>query len=285
MNVISFLAANPNTYLMVVMIISLFIGSFLNVVIYRLPRIIEQSWREECRQYLGLKPLIEKSLSLSLPFSYCPQCNAPIRPWHNIPVISYLLLQGKCAECKKPISWRYPLVEIITCILSLYIAWKFGVSWQAMSALLFTWIIIVLTFIDLDYYILPDQLTFLLLWIGLVSSLLNLFCTPQEAIIGGMTGYLIFAIIQWIFKLITNKDGMGQGDFKFLAAMGAFFGWRMLPFIILLASLSGIIFTFSQMIIKGDYKSHPLPFGPYLALAGWCTLLAGNEIMQYYFDG
>lgn len=284
MDVISFLAANPDTYLMIVMILSLFIGSFLNVVIYRLPRIIEQAWREECREYLGLKPLIEKTLSLSLPSSYCPQCQSSIRPWHNIPVISYLFLRGKCADCKNPIPWRYPLIEMITCILSVYIAWHFGVSWQALSALLFTWIIIALTFIDIDYYILPDQLTFLLLWVGLGSSIMNLFCTPSEAIIGGMTGYLIFAIIQWCFKIITRKDGMGQGDFKFLAAMGAFFGWRLLPLIILLASLSGIFFTVSQMLIKGDFKSRPLPFGPYLALAGWVTLLAGNEMMQYYFN-
>ena len=210
MNEISFLAANPDTYLMIVMIITLFIGSFLNVVIYRLPRIIEQQWQEECRQYLGLKHLIEKTLSLSLPFSYCPQCHTPIRPWHNIPIFSYLLLRGKCAVCKKFISLRYPLVELLTCLMSVYIAWKFGVSWQALSALLFTWIIITLTFIDIDYHILPDQLTFLLLWVGLTSSLLHLFCTTEEAIIGGMTGYVIFALIQWVFKLITHKDGMGQ---------------------------------------------------------------------------
>jgi leader peptidase (prepilin peptidase)/N-methyltransferase len=168
--------------------------------------------------------------------------------------------------------------------MSVYIAWTFGVSWQTLSALFFTWIIITLTFIDIDYHLLPDQLTFLLLWIGLFSSIFNLFCNSHDAILGGIIGYIIFASIQGLFKLITGKDGMGQGDFKFLAALGTFMGWRMLPIIILLASFSGIVFTITQMIIKKEYKSMPLPFGPYLAAAGWCALLFGNDIMQYYTE-
>ncbi len=285
MDIVQFFAVNHDAFLLVVAIVSLFIGSFLNVVIYRLPRMMEQSWSEECRIYLGLKPHKEgEKLNLWLPFSHCTECKKVIRPWHNIPVFSYLWLRGKCAYCKASISIHYPLVEILTCIGSVYVAWKFGFTWQTLAALLFTWICISLTFIDLDHHLLPDQLTLLLLWLGLIFSIFNLFANSHDAILGAIIGYLIFAMTQWIFAWSTGKTGMGQGDFKFLAALGAYLGWQMLPLIILLASVTGVIFTLTHMLIKRQFKSIPLPFGPYLALAGWIVLLWGGEIMQYYLE-
>lgn len=285
METLQVLATHPTFFLITVAILSLFIGSFLNVVIYRLPRMMEQSWSEECRIYLGLKPHADtEKLNLALPFSHCPNCKKLIRPWHNIPILSYLFLQGRCAHCKAPINLRYPLVEALTCIASVYVAWKFGFTWQAGAALLFTWICICLTFIDLDHHLLPDQLTLSLLWIGLFASIFNLFTNSHDAILGAITGYLIFAITQRVFEWATGKHGMGQGDLKFLAALGAFLGWQMLPLIILLASISGIIFALTHMLIKKNFKSVPVPFGPYLAVAGGIALIWGNEIMQYYLE-
>lgn len=285
MDIMSFLAANHDIYILIVAIFSLFVGSFLNVVIYRLPRMMEQSWSEECRVYLGLKPHTETTkFNLCLPLSHCPHCKKNIKPWHNIPILSYLLLRGKCAYCKAAISPRYPLVELLTCVASVYVAWKFGFSWQALGALIFTWIGICLTFIDLDYHLLPDPLTLLLVWLGLFFSIFSVFCNSHDAILGAIAGYLIFAITQAIFAWTTGKTGMGQGDYKYLAGLGAFLGWQLLPLIILLASISGVIFTLTHMAIKRNFKSVPLPFGPYLALAGWITLMWGTEIMHYYFE-
>lgn len=285
MDIMQFFASNPDIFLIVIAIFSLFIGSFLNVVIYRLPLMMEQTWSEECRIYLGLKPHTDlEKLNLSLPFSHCPHCKKTIRPWHNIPLFSYLWLKGKCAYCNAPISIRYPLVEALTCLVSVYVAWKFGVSLQTLAALLFTWICICLTFIDLDYHLLPDQLTLSLLWLGLFFSLFAIFTDSHAGIIGALAGYLLFASIQWVFGWMTGKTGMGQGDYKFLAALGAYLGWEMLPLIILLASVSGIIFSLTHMIIKRHFKSLPLPFGPYLAVAGWVALLWGKEIMHYYLE-
>lgn len=285
MDIIQFFTDYNEAYLFIIAFFGLFIGSFLNVVVYRLPRMMERSWGEECRIYLGLKPHAEtEKLNLVLPFSHCPACKKTIKPWQNIPIVSYLWLRGKCANCKAKISIRYPLIEAITCLMSLYIAWRFGISWATVSALIFTWIIIALTFIDLDHHLLPDQLTLLLLWIGLFSSLSNIFCNSQDAILGAIAGYLIFAFTQWVFEWATGKNGMGQGDVKFLAALGAYLGWQMLPLIILLASISGIIFALTHMIIKKQYKSVPLPFGPYLAVAGWVALTWGSDIMQLYFN-
>lgn len=285
METIDFFSSHPEFFLLTIFLVSLMIGSFLNVVIYRLPHMMQQSWSEECRIYLGLKPHTdEEKLNLCLPFSHCPTCKKVIRPWHNIPLLSYFWLKGKCAYCKARISIRYPLVEAICAIMSVYVAWKFGMSWQVIPALLFTWIIICLTFIDLDHHLLPDQLTLLLVWIGLIASLFSLFTNSHDAIIGAIAGYLIFAITQLTFEWATGKIGMGQGDFKFLAGIGAMLGWQMLPLVILLASFSGVIFTGTHMIIKRQYKSVPLPFGPYLAVAGWIALVWGNEIMQYYLE-
>lgn len=283
METLLFFAEYPDAFLIVVGILSLFVGSFLNVVIYRLPRMMEQSWSEECRIYLGLKPHTDaEKLGLSLPLSHCPRCKKPIRPWHNIPILSFLWLKGKCAHCKAHISIRYPLVEGLTCLVSVYVAWKFGFTYQTLAALFFSWTMISLTFIDVDHHLLPDHLTLGLLWLGLFISLFNLFSTSENAIIGAIAGYLIFAGTQGIFGLATKKTGLGQGDYKLLAALGAFLGWEMLPLIILLSSLSGALFALTHMAIKRDFRSTPFPFGPYLAVAGWVALLWGNEIMKYY---
>jgi leader peptidase (prepilin peptidase)/N-methyltransferase len=283
MDFILFFDASPSIFLVIVGVLSLFIGSFLNVIIYRLPRMMHEQWEEECRLYLRLKPHHHTTrLNLCLPFSHCPRCKKNIRPWHNIPLLSYFWLRGRCAYCHAAISARYPFVEALTALASLYVAWKFGFTPQTGVALLFTWIGICLIFIDLDHHLLPDQLTLLLLWIGAFASLFNVFCDPHDAIIGAMVGYLLFAVTQSLFKAVTGKMGMGQGDFKFLAALGALLGWQLLPLIILLSSVSGIIFALTHMTIKRHFKSTPLPFGPYLAVAGWVALLWGHEIMQYY---
>lgn len=283
MEIMHFFSSHPSAFILSVAFVSLFVGSFLNVIIYRLPRMMEQSWSEECRIYLGLKVHNEKErFNLCLPFSHCPACKKIIRPWHNIPIVSYLILGGKCAFCHARISFRYPLVEALTAVTSCYIAANFGFSWETVAALIFTWISICLIFIDLDYHLLPDELTLLLLWIGLFFSIFNIFSNSTDAILGAIIGYVIFAGVQWSFSLITGKTGMGQGDFKYLAAIGAFFGWQLLPLIILLASATGIIFTFTHMVIRRNFKSTPFPFGPYLALAGWVTLFWGQDIMQLY---
>lgn len=284
MDIINFIAEHIDIFIILVAAFSLIVGSFLNVVIYRLPRMIQNEWNQECREYLGLKPHTTDTehLNLYLPLSHCTHCKTPLKPWHNIPVISYLVLQGKCAYCKAKISLHYPLVEIICCIASVYVAGRFGISWQTGGALLFTWIVIALTFIDLDYQLLPDQLTLLLLWIGLLLSVCNVFVNSQDAIIGAVGGYSVFAMTQWLFHLATGKTGMGHGDFKFLASLGAFLGWQQLPVIILLASVIGMIFGLTHMAMKRQWKSVPLPFGPYLAFAGWISLMWGNDILQLY---
>lgn len=284
MDIINFIGANQNLFLLLVAALALLVGSFLNVVIYRLPRMIQNEWNQECRAYLGLKSHtsdVEK-LHLHLPLSHCIHCKKHLKPWHNIPVLSYLVLKGKCAYCKVKISMRYPFVELLCCIASVYVAWRFGFTWQTLCGLFFTWIIITLTFIDLDYHLLPDHLTYGLLWLGLFISIYTIFSNSQDAIIGAIVGYTVFYLTQLLFKLVTGKIGMGQGDYKYLAGLGAFLGWQQLPIIILLASLIGMVFGLTQMVIKRQYKSVPMPFGPYLTVAGWISLIWGNDILHIY---
>lgn len=284
MDVVQFLNEHESILLLLTIFFSLIIGSFLNVVIYRLPRMMEAEWAEECRIYLGLKPQEnQERLNLYLPLSHCPNCKTSIRPWHNIPLLSFWWLKGKCGFCHAPISFRYPLVEALTMIASCYVVWHFGLTLNTFYALLFTWIAIALTFIDLERHLLPDYLTLFLLWLGLLASISGIFCNSQDAILGSILGYLLFAVTQTLFGLFTGKVGMGQGDFKFLAAIGAFVGWQLLPFVILFASFAGIIFALLFMLIRKQYKSVPLPFGPYLALAGWFAILFRPEILELYF--
>lgn len=284
MDILHFFSDNPNVFLVVVAMISLLIGSFLNVVIYRLPRMIQHEWNQECRLYLGLQPdtADSKKLNLCLPFSHCTQCKKRLKPWHNIPILSYVILRGKCGFCYSKISLRYPIVELLTCITSVYVAWRFGLHWETLIALVFTDILICLTFIDLEYHLLPDQLTLLLVWTGLFFSLFGFFVTSPDAILGAILGYIIFAVVQTLFQWATGKIGMGQGDLKFLAGLGAYLGWQQLPTIIFLASIIGILYGIIHMMMKRQLKSTPIPFGPYLAIAGWISLIWGNEILHLY---
>lgn len=279
-----FFKLHSDIYLIFVAALSLLVGSFLNVLIYRLPKIMRNEWNEECRSYLGLKaPSIPtERLNLFLPFSHCIGCKQSLMPWHNIPLISYLILKGKCSYCETGISLRYPLVELLCCLASVYVAWRFNMSWSTCGGLIFTWILLGLTFIDLDWQILPDDLTYLLLWIGLFLSIFNIFVSSHEAIIGAIAGYLIFAIISFLFKALTGKVGMGQGDFKLLAALGAYLGWMQLPIIILLASFIGMMFGLIPMLINRQFRSVPIPFGPSLAIAGWISMMWGSEIIHWY---
>lgn len=286
MDTIKFIIEHPEFFLFLIAALSLIVGSFLNVVIYRLPLMMKNEWSRECREYLGLKaeqPDTEK-LNLCLPFSHCIQCKKPLKPWHNIPIMSYLVLRGKCAYCSCKISMRYPFVELLCCVASVYVAWRFGISWQTVGGLIFTWIAISLIFIDLDHHLLPDQLTLLLVWVGLFLSLFSVFANSHDAIIGAIAGYLIFAGVQWLFKIATGKIGMGQGDFKFLAGLGALLGWQQLPVIILLASVVGLFFGLVQMFLRNQFKSVPIPFGPYLAFAGWISLIWGPQLLNLYVN-
>lgn len=284
MDIIDFFLQHFDIFIIAIAALGLIVGSFLNVVIYRLPVMMKNDWSKECREYLGLKslPQDQERFNFWLPFSHCPQCEKKLKPWHNIPLISFLVLCGKCAYCHTKISLRYPLVELLSCMASVYIAWRFGVSLQMVGGLFFTWILICLTFIDLDHHLLPDELTLFLVWAGLFLSLFSIFTPTHDAIIGAMLGYLTLASVQWIFHLVTGKIGMGQGDFKFLAGLGAVLGWQQIPVIILLSSIIGLIFGLTQIAIKHQFKSVPLPFGPYLAFAGWICLIWGNDILNLY---
>lgn len=285
MDITTFFIQNNHLFLLSVAILSLLVGSFLNVLIYRLPQMLLNLWNQECREYLGLKPNPPSEIerfNLYLPLSHCTHCKKRLKPWHNIPLISYLVLKGKCAYCKAGISLRYPFVELLSCVTSVYVAWRFGFTLETFAGLILTWGIISLTFIDLDYHLLPDDLTFFILWTGLFFSIFNVFCDSHDAIMGAIAGYLIFAAVQSLFKLATGKIGMGQGDYKFLAALGAYLGWQQLPVIILLASIIGLIFGLTQMLLKRQFKSIPIPFGPYLAVAGWISLMWGPGILQLY---
>jgi len=277
---------NPVFFVSLVGIIGLLVGSFLNVVIYRLPVMMNRSWRKDCLEYLQLPPDQENNepFNLSVPLSRCPQCASPIKPWQNIPVFSYLLLRGKCANCKHSISLRYPVIEAFTAITSIIVAWHFAYTPQAGFALLLTWALIALTFIDIDSHLLPDSITLPLLWLGLLLSLFGIFTDTHTSIIGAIAGYMILWSVYQLFKLLTGKEGMGYGDFKLLAVFGAWLGWQTLPMIIILSSLVGAVIGIGMIIfVKRDHAT-PIPFGPYLAAAGWIALLWGEPINQLYLD-
>lgn len=277
-------------YLLTIGLVSLCVGSFLNVVIYRIPKMMQREWQAECRILLAEElKTAEKSPSevfnLIKPNSTCPKCKTAIKPWQNIPVISWLLLKGKCASCENPISVRYPIIEMLTALLSLVVAINLGASNLALLYIVITWVLIALTFIDIDHMLLPDQLTLPLVWLALIASILGITTvTPEEAIIGAACGYLSLWSVFWLFKLVTGKEGMGYGDFKLLAVFGALLGWQSLLTIILLSSVVGAVIGIILLSIQGKDKATPIPFGPYLAIAGWVTLLWGEHIQQYYFN-
>ena len=274
----------PMFFVGFVLLLGLLIGSFLNVVIHRLPIIMEREWRTFCAEFSEQPTAATEKFNLISPRSRCPSCAGEVRAIDNIPLLSYLLLRGKCHHCSTPISPRYPIVEALTAVLSGYVAWRFGVSFVTLAALLFCWALIALTFIDADTQLLPDQITQPLIWLGLLANLVGLFTDIQTAIIGAVVGYFSLWTVYWLFKLVTGKEGMGYGDFKLLAAIGAWLGWQMLPLVILLSSLVGAIVGVSLIVFARHARSQPIPFGPYLAGGGIIALLWGQDLTQAYLN-
>jgi len=287
MEVLQLLESSLPFLLLATGLLGLVIGSFLNVVIHRLPLMMEQELSRECHEYLET-PATEtgtpEHFNLLTPASRCPACGHRIRSIENIPVISFLFLRGKCAECRAAISWRYPAVEIITAGLSITAAVHFGYSVQLPAALVFTWTMVPLFLIDFDRQILPDAITLPLLWLGLLCSLEGIFVDSHTSIIGAASGYLSLWLIYHLFRLATGKEGMGYGDFKLLGAIGAWVGWQSLPLVILLSSIVGAGIGITLILAKGRDHNQPMPFGPFLAAAGWITLLWGNDIMALYLN-
>ena len=298
MELLHLLQTNNGFFLTVAGILGLMIGSFLNVVIHRLPIIMERNWRQQCEELFaqdhtedqppsapGTEKPPEKpseKFNLIMPGSRCPHCGHQIGPLENIPVISYLMLKGKCSSCGQRISVRYPIIEAVTALLSVIVAWKFGFTWQGGAALSLTWALIALTMIDFDKLLLPDDITLPFLWLGLLLALFGVFTDSHSSIIGAAAGYMSLWSFYWIFKKLTGKEGMGYGDFKLLAALGAWFGWQLLPVIILLSSFVGAVVGISLILFLGRDRNVPIPFGPYIAAAGWIAMLWGHDLTNAY---
>lgn len=298
MSLIEFLQTNAVAFYGIVAFISLMVGSFLNVVIHRVPIMMELGWRAGVIEYLTDqqkdkdKPLdLEfrselpaEPFNIAVPRSRCPQCGNEITASQNIPIISYLLLRGRCAGCKTKISVRYPIIELVTMMLSLVVAWKLGPTPAAVLGIVVTWFLVAMSMIDFDHQLLPDTMTLPLMWIGLLAALIPVFTDLQSAVVGAALGYMILWSIYQLFKLITGKEGMGYGDFKLLAALGALLGWQALPVIILLSSLVGAIVGIAIIAITRRDKNIPIPFGPYLAAAGWLAMLWGDDLSSWYYS-
>lgn len=315
MTILDVLQHNAVVFYGVVAFISLMVGSFLNVVIHRLPIMMERAWRSGIEEFeneqdhantegelpatadgvddgipaavSGQQSTIETSeepFNLAVPRSRCPSCGGEIKSWQNIPVISYLMLRGKCANCKTAISARYPIVEFVTMLLSLIVAWQLGPTPQAVLGIIVTWFFVSMSMIDFDHQLLPDSLTLPLMWIGLLAALAPIFTDLQSAVIGAAAGYMILWTIYQLFRLITGKEGMGFGDFKLLAAIGALLGWQALPVVILLSSLVGAVVGVTIIAFTGRDKNIPIPFGPYLAAAGWIAMLWGESLSNWYYS-
>jgi len=282
MDILAALQASPPLLIITCLVIGLLIGSFLNVVIHRMPIMLERAWQAECAYARGEEPLPQDKYNLIVPRSACPQCGHRISAAENVPVVSYLMLGGKCKRCKTPISSRYPLVEALTGIISASMAWHFGYGLPLLGALLFSWILLALTFIDFDTQLLPDDLTLPLLWLGLMFNLGATFVPLPHAVIGAIAGYLTLWSVYWLFKLIRGKEGMGYGDFKLLAAIGAWLGWQSLPLVILLSSIVGVVAGIIVNLRARKGMSTPFAFGPYLAIAGLIAMLWGPQLMAMY---
>lgn len=262
----------------------LIFGSFFNVVIVRLPKMMELDWQRECAQAKGEAPSDTEPYNLSVPASHCPTCKQPVRAIDNIPLISYALLRGKCRHCQAPIGVRYPLTELLSAFIAVACLAFFGFTAEALAYTLLLWFLLVLSLIDLDHMLLPDQLTLPLLWLGLLGATTMLPVSPSDAIIGAVAGYGFLWSLYWLFKLLTGKEGLGYGDFKLLAALGAWLGWQLLPLIILLASISGAIVGIGMMLLQRKSKGSPMPFGPFLAAGGIAALLYGEALYQWYWQ-
>lgn len=285
------LSESPAIFVGVAFAFALLIGSFLNVVIYRLPIMMDQEWRSQCDE-LAEAPapnLPEGKFNLVVPRSRCPSCGAQVTAWQNIPVLSYLMLGGRCAECKGSISARYPVIEFVTALLVAIVAWQFGANWQGLLAIVLTLFLVPITVIDFDRYLIPDAIVYPLLWIGLALSLWHpqagaevLFIAPTDAIIGALAGYLSLWTFYWLFKLATGKEGMGHGDFKLLAALGAWLGYQFLFTIIIMSAVVGAVIGIALIVFRGRDHQVPMPFGPFLAGAGWITMLWGDAIKSFF---
>ena len=285
MLLLDFLASHVLAFVLCTLLAGLLIGSFLNVVVYRLPKMLLRDWQAQAREILNLPAEADKqTFNLILPNSSCPHCAHEIKPWENIPIFSWLFLRGKCSSCKAPISTRYPLVELTCGLLSAYVAWHFGFTWQTGSMLLLTWGLLAMSLIDADHQLLPDALVLPLLWLGLIVNQFGLFANPADALWGAIAGYLSLWSVYWLFKLVTGKEGMGYGDFKLLAMLGAWGGWQILPLTILLSSLVGAVLGVIMLRLRNAETSTPIPFGPYLAIAGWIALLWGDQITASYLQ-
>jgi leader peptidase (prepilin peptidase)/N-methyltransferase len=263
-------------------VFGLVVGSFLNVTIYRLPIMLEREWRAHCAELAGHPAAPVDRFDLAFPGSRCPSCGHPLAPWENIPILSYLMLRGRCSACHVPISPRYPLVEALTGLLSAVAVWRLGPQWPALWALLLTWALIALAFIDLGHQLLPDAITQPVLWLGLGLSVFAVFTDSRDAIFGAIAGYLSLWAVYQVFKTLTGKEGMGYGDFKLLALLGAWLGWQALPLVILLSSLSGAVLGVALISVGAQDRTTPFPFGPHLALAGWIALLWGRDLSHWY---
>jgi leader peptidase (prepilin peptidase)/N-methyltransferase len=295
MSVIELLVSSPAVFVGTCLVLGLAVGSFLNVVIYRLPVMLERAWREQCRELSGeaaaatLPAGAPEPFNLAVPRSACPACQAPISALQNIPLISWVMLGGRCASCGQPISVRYPLVEALSGVLCAAVAWKFGFGWPALAAMVLTWFLIALTFIDVDHQLLPDSLTLPLLWLGLLLSLWGgqaggapLPVGVRSSLIGAMAGYASLWSVYHLFRLLTGKEGMGYGDFKLFAALGAWLGWQMLLPIILVAATVGALVGIALLSLRGQSRATPLAFGPFLAAAGWLMLMFGSQLVEGY---
>ncbi len=292
MQFIELLQQLPMLVYLFAIVLGLIIGSFLNVVIYRLPKMLIHDWSQDCVNFLGeqdkdfsyKKTALDTPFNLAYPPSTCPHCQHRISAIENIPIISYLFLKGRCHKCKTAISLRYPLFELLTGIITFMVVWQFGLSWQTFFALLLSWNLIALSGIDFDHQYLPDSLTLPFLWLGLLLNSFNLYVDLHSAVIGAIAGYLSLWLVFHIFKFITKKEGMGYGDFKLLALFGAWFGWQSLAAIILLSSIAGAFIGIGLIVFKNQSLSKKIPFGPYLAIAGWIFLLFGDAINSRYLQ-
>ena len=290
MDLLDTFRAVPWFFVGTAVVFGLMVGSFLNVVIHRLPIMLERDWKAQCLEYLGDKIALtqpepaasSEKYNLVVPRSACPSCGHRITALQNVPVISYLMLGGKCAGCKARISIRYPLVEAMTGLLTGFLAWHFGVTWMSVFAIIYLWSLIALTFIDADTTLLPDDITLPLLWLGLLVNLGGVFTDIGSATLGAVGGYLVLWSVYWAFKLLTGKEGMGYGDFKLLAAIGAWLGWQLLPLVILLSAAVGTVVGIAGILLKGRDKGAKLPFGPYLAAAGFIALVWGQTLNAWY---
>jgi leader peptidase (prepilin peptidase)/N-methyltransferase len=282
MDLLPALQASPVFLMSACALLGLAVGSFLNVVVHRLPKMMEAQWQSDCAELAGKEPEPAAKYNLWTPRSACPKCGHAITAMENVPVISWLALGGKCSACKTPISARYPLVELLTGALSVAVAWRFGYSAAMLAALLLAWALVALTFIDLDTQLLPDDITLPLLWLGLLVNTAGTFTDLRSAVLGAAAGYLLLWCVYWGFRLLTGKEGMGFGDFKLLAAIGAWFGWQVIPLVVLVSAGAGAVIGGIAIAFSGKGRDVRIPFGPYLAVGGLVALFAGRALVTAY---